>query len=112
MKHKVIRWWRSRNYDTDICLSNLLQGCIKSGVQSLNYIDRWTTVCVFNNGLEYTFWNTNIPYAWCCQGVFKTKEEEPRIVYSYDCAMPSKKVMNQFYDAICQFVTKESENKV
>lgn len=108
MEHKIIHWWNHRNYNTDPLISELLSDCIKSGICDWFTDDNgFKGVCVFNNGVTYTYWNRNMPYAWLREGRFTIGGT---VLYDYDNVMPSKRVMNMFHDSIYKFILNKINN--
>ena len=104
--NKIIRWYDFRNYSTDMLLDRLLNLCIESGIVDY-HIDKngmYESYCKFFNGVEYKFWNRNIPYAWLSRGVF---DKDGTTIYSYDNVMPRRRTMNRFYNAICEYIEKK-----
>lgn len=99
--NKVIRWYDSRHSETNKMLDMLLNACLDSGVKSVSFGDsEYKGTCEFGNGWVYTFWNTNIPYAWLSEGCFEVNGKQE---YKYNGSMPSKKTMNRFYNALCKY---------
>lgn len=104
--NKIIRWYDFRNHSTDLILDRLLNRCIDSGIVDYR-IDKsevYEGYCKFFNGVEYRFWSRSVPYAWLARGVF---EKDSTTIYLYDDAMPRKRTMNKFYNAICEYMEKE-----
>ena len=104
--NKIIRWYDFRNHSTDMLLDRLLNLCIDSGIVDyhINKDRVCEGYCKFFNGVEYRFWNENIPNAWLNEGMF---DKDDRRIYSYDDVMPRKRTMNKFYNAICEYMEKE-----
>lgn len=113
--NKIIHWYESRNDGTDMILDHLLNQCIDSGIVDyhINKDRVCEGYCKFKNGIEYSFWNRNIPYAWLARGMFEKDlsksmfEKDSTTIYLYDGAMPRKRTMNRFYNAICEYMKKE-----
>lgn len=101
---KIIKWNNSRSYPTNPIIDAYLLNCLESGIKDLLYQDTYA-LCEFNNGVLYKFWNANIPYAWLNEGEFVQKGN--KTIYKYNGGMPTKKVMNKFYDAIYNFVLEK-----
>lgn len=91
---------------TDVILDLLLNHCIDSGIVDyhINKNEVCEGYCKFFNGVEYMFWNRNIPYAWLHIGMFN---KDGTTTYSYDDVMPRRRTMNKFYNAICEYMEKE-----
>jgi len=112
---KIIHWYELRNSGTDMMLDHLLNFCIDSGIEDyhINKNRVCEGYCKFKNGIEYSFWNRNMPYAWLNRGVFDKDlsrsmfEKDSTTIYLYDGAMPRKRTMNKFYNAICEYMEKE-----
>ena len=105
--NKIIRWYDFRNHSTDMILDRLLNLCIDSGIVDyhINKNEVCEGYCKFKNGIEYRFWNRNMPYAWLDKGAFD--KEGTSVLYSYDDVMPRNRTMNRFYNAICEYMEKE-----
>lgn len=100
---KIIHWYEPRNEGTDMMLDHLLNFCIDSGIEDyhINKDRVCEGCCKFKNGIEYSFWNRNMPYAWLNRGAF---DKDGTIIYLYDGTMPRKRTMNRLYNAICEYI--------
>lgn len=101
---KIIHWYNMRNYPTDERVDACILNGLESGIKDLTYGESYIATCNFNNGVSYNFWNTNIPYAWLSKGCFYSGKKN---ILIYDDAMPSRKVMNKFYNAMYEFLLKK-----
>ena len=104
---KIITWWDHRNAATDIVLDTILDSCIDSGIEECYHEqnDLFEGYCKFKNGYVYRYWDRNKPYAWLIRGKFLQDE---KLIYFYDGGMPSKKTMNKFNNAICEYFIKKA----
>lgn len=105
--NKIIRWYNHTTHQTDRILDSILNRCVDSGIAEYKCnIEHsyYRSYCKFNNGWEYEFWNTNIPFGWLSKGEIKKHEE---FIYRYDDVMPRKRTMNRFYNAIYEYIEKE-----
>ena len=102
---KVIRWWNSRHSGTDGVLDTILNTCIDSGIKDCHYecSALMEGYCEFNNGYVYRYWDRSKPFAWLDRGKFLYNNN---VMYYYEEGMPSKKTMNKFYNAICEYFIK------
>ena len=106
---KIIHWYSTRNYASNPILDAYLLNGIESGIETISYATTSVdglALCKFNNGISYKFWNSNIPYAWLSDGIFMKGDN---IIYKYNSSMPSRRVMNKFYNAIYEFLLKRED---
>lgn len=106
---KIIKWYDHMTYSTNPIVDAYLLNGLNSGIKELIYYssENARALCKFNNGLAYKFWNANIPYAWLSEGIFAVSDDE--ILFRYDGCMPSRKVINKFYDAIYKFLLERGK---
>ena len=102
---RIIKWYDTCTYSTNPIIDAYLLNCLDSGIKAMVYYteDDKFAGCEFNNGIFYKFWNVNMPYAWLSEGRFI---KNFNIIFQYCGSMPSKRVMNKFYDAIYKFALK------
>jgi len=88
------------NYDENYVYTNLLQTCIKSGIQKIEDIPYMYKRVTFNNNIVYTYWNENKYYAWLSIATIvhsdttnQFKECRPSIKTMYQF----KKLLENFY---------------
>ena len=76
---------------TDDVTDMLCRRCIPSGIREMK-VESHHMGILFNNDMEFHFWNSNRYYAWMSTGKF-TDMLENKIIYQYSDGRPSAEAM-------------------
>jgi len=77
-------------YIHDEVVESLLNNCMPYGIRSIQMESHYGNV-LFNNDIEFRYWDANRYYAWMSHGHFKDMQDKEKILYTWNEAMPSVK---------------------
>jgi hypothetical protein len=101
-------------YPHDEVVEMLLNKCIPYGIRNIVPEIHLNNI-LFNNDIEFRFWDSNRYYAWMSQGHFKDMQSD-KIIYSWHETLPSAKNMWILTKLIAEwygrFVSREEGNLI